>query len=340
MNIGYFIANSPHYLPTVIPLICKTGGIILTFNKHTERYIEQVPHKNFSILYYRNYVHLLRGIKNLSITIMIHPSFSIQYFTTIQGIKHVQVFHGTSDKPFNYHKSLNRYDLIAVPGPKMRDEIIKMGLSVPERLVVVGYPKIDAFLHSRFDRNAFKKRLGIDNTRKNVLYSPTWNDPNKYSSFPNYIGTILKNLREFNLIVKPHPDILKYKPWQIMKAYFLKRRNCLFYPKSSNILPFMAISDILLTDISSVSHEYLPFDKPMVFLNPKPKAGIPEEHKWIWRCGDIIEDGGEITDVVKENLKNPEKYKMQRKSALHHVFLSFDGKSSDRFEEALYQLLY
>ena len=65
--------------------------------------------------------------------------------------------------------------------------------------------------------------------------------------------TVLRNLRGFNVIVKPHPDILRYRPRQILKTYVMKRKNCFIYPGNLNVLPFMAVSDILLTDISAVA---------------------------------------------------------------------------------------
>ena len=101
----------------------------------------------------------------------------------------------------------------------------------------------------------------------------------------------------------------------------------------------MAVSDILLTDISSVSHEFLPFDKPMIFLSPKPKETIPKTHRWIWHCGDVIEDRRNLLREIKGNLDNPVKYKKERDNALKKVFLDFDGKSSLRFKTALIGLL-
>jgi len=334
MNIGYFIENSPHYLPTVLPLVQETGGIIITFSKKAIRCIKS---NKIKVFYFHGYKHLLNKLLSLQLKIIVHPSFTFQYFKEVAGLKHVQVFHGTSDKPFNFHKSLRFYDMIAVSGPKLRDSIIEKNLAKPDKIVLIGYPKIDNFFNSGFDTKHFKKQVGLDESRKTVLYSPTWDDPDGYSSFSLYISSLINNLKELNLIIKTHPNTFKYRPWKILKAYILKfkRRNCFLYPGSDSILPFMAISDILITDISSVSHEYLPFKKPMVFLNPRPGYNIPEEHTWIWRCGDVVENGKNIYSVIKDNLKNPMKYKIEREKALKQIFLDFDGKSALRFKEQL-----
>lgn len=100
----------------------------------------------------------------------------------------------------------------------------------------------------------------------------------------------------------------------------------------------MAIADVLLTDISSVSHEFLPFKKPMIFLSPKPPEKIPDEHKWIWRCGDVVVNRNDLLSVIKENLVNTEKYKSERLNALGEIFLGFDGRSSARFRDELERL--
>jgi len=329
MRIGYFIVNSLHYIPIVLPLIDETGGLIISLKKRALKYFQNSD---------KNYEDIRRDFSNLSVDILVHPSFSYKFFKEIPNVVHVQVFHGTSDKPFNFHKSLKFYDLITVPGPKMKDDIVKKGLAEPDKIVVIGYPKIDCFLHSNFNPDAFKDEIGIDNTKKTVLFSPTWVNSNKYSSFSKYIVSILRNLDDFNVVVKPHLNILKYRPWQILKGYIAKKKNCFIFPKSMNIIPFMAISDIMLTDISSVSHEYLPFDKPMVFLCPKPCNLIPDEHKWIWKCGDVVEKPSNLPHVVRENIENPFKYRVKRKEALHQIFCNFDGKSANRFKNALKSL--
>ena len=231
MNVGYFIAGSIHYLPTILPLVRTTGGKILTFNKDTTKYTGP-DIENGEVHYSKNYQNLRDSFEELSIDILVHPSFSIQSFKKISGVKHVQIFHGTSDKPFNYHKSLKYYDLIAVPGPRMKDEILERGLAEPDRISVVGYPKIDAFFSSGFDTSSFKKEIGLDFDKKTVLFSPTWDDPDRYSSFAKFMISVMRDLNMFNVIVKPHPNILKYRPWQILKAYLMKRGNCLIILKS------------------------------------------------------------------------------------------------------------
>jgi CDP-glycerol glycerophosphotransferase (TagB/SpsB family) len=335
LKYGYFIKNSLHYIPTVLPLIKETGGILITLNKKTEKHISAHDRINFEIQYYKNRKEITKCFGNLSIDILIHPSFTYHYFKSFKNIKHVQMFHGISDKPFSYHKSLKHYSLITVPGPQKKESIMEKGLALPERIVEIGFPKIDYFLHSKFDSVAFKKKLGIDPARKTILYSPTWVDPNKYSSFSKYVVPIIKKFRDFNLLIKPHMNILRYRPWQIAKAYIMKGRNCRIYPKSINILPFMAISDVLITDISSVAQEYLAFDKPVIFLSPKPVEKIPGEHIRIWSCGDVVENKRDLFQILWDNLDNPSKYKKFRDKALQKIFLGFDGKSALRFAQAL-----
>jgi CDP-glycerol glycerophosphotransferase (TagB/SpsB family) len=151
---------------------------------------------------------------------------------------------------------------------------------------------------------------------------------------------MMRELRDFNVIVKPHVNILKYRPGQILKVYINKKKNCYIFPRSINILPFMAISDLMVTDISSVAQEYLAFDKPIVFLHPKPGNGIPEEHTWMWRCGDVVTDKRDIGRVVYENLSNPLKYESERVKAKSNIFMDFDGRSAKRFREALEQISF
>ncbi|MCK4804178.1 MAG: CDP-glycerol glycerophosphotransferase family protein [Spirochaetes bacterium] len=337
MKICYFIEHSLHYLPIIVPLIQKTGGTIISLVKNTHKYLEHTKN-NFNILYYKNFNRLKRDLKSLPFEIIVHPGFSIELFNGIPGLKHVQVFHGLSDKPYSFNKSLKYYDLITVPGLKKKEDIVRRGLAEENKIKIIGYPKIDAFLHSDFDAQAFRNKLGLKEDIKVILYAPTWNDPYRYSSFNKYIIPLLRDLTKYYLIVKPHSNILRDRPWQLMKAYLKKGKHTVIYPKAANILPFMAVSDLLITDISSIAHEYLPFDKPMVFLSPRPKALIPREHKWIWQCGDVIERGKKILPVIQENIEHPDKYRKQRHYAMKQVFYKFDRKSPCRFMNALQNL--
>lgn len=338
MKIAYFIASSLHYLPTVLPLVRETGGLILTFKRIPSSHLE--GHKcNFKILKFRNYNELIKKIPSLNLRIIVHPSFSIQYFRNIDFLKHVQIFHGTSDKPFNFHRSLGRYDLIAVPGRKMKEDIIKRGLASEEKIVEIGYPKIDYFFHSDFDEDEFKNKMGLDRNKKTVLYCPTWDDPDRYSSSKKFIGSILSNLKDYNVLIKPHPNLFKYRPWLILYTFLFKKKNCFLYPGNQSILPLMKVSDLMVTDISSVSHEYLPFMKPMIFLAPKPIDEIPAEHRWIWHCGDVVETPGKLRDIVDMNMKDPDRYRSEREKALREIFLDFDGKSALRFKKAIEKLI-
>jgi len=168
-----------------------------------------------------------------------------------------------------------------------------------------------------------------------VLYSPTWFDPNGFSTFSRYVVPVMRTLGGYNVIVKPHANILRYRPWEIAKARIVKGPRCVIKAKSQNVLPYMAVSDLMITDISSVAQEYLPFGKPLVFANPKPGRAIPEEHTWIWRCGDVVNDPRELPDIVRKNIEDPERHADERADALERIFIPFDGKCAGRFRNAL-----
>jgi CDP-glycerol glycerophosphotransferase len=317
-----------------------THGPLLTFSKKIAKYLTaHEQYRDINVYCAKDRGKLVEYVYDNQIRVIIHPGFSIHHFKNVEKVRHVQIFHGTSDKPFNFHKSLDQYDLILVPGKKMMRDIVQRELASQRKIIPIGYPKIDAFLHSNFDNAAYKKKEGMDEHKKTVLYSPTWNDPDQYSSFSKFIGVILTNLGDFNVIVKPHTNTLRYRPWQILRAYVVKGKNCFIYPNSPDILPFMSISDIMLTDISSVSYEYIPFGKPLVFLCPKPIDSIPPEHRWIWHCGDVVTDRRELHSTIVKNIQIPDLYNEKRRKVLDQSFLDFDGKSPERFEKAVRKLL-
>jgi hypothetical protein len=116
---------------------------------------------------------------------------------------------------------------------------------------------------------------------------------------------------DYNLIVKPHPQLLQVDParfWAILGKYE-KKPNVLFLLDFPLIYPLLSISDLYLGDLSSIGYDFLAFNldpavqddkavqdfagsrfnRPMFFLNHQKRTYPPDRGVFLFQCGTVIE---------------------------------------------------
>ena len=139
-------------------------------------------------------------------------------------------------------------------------------------LVVTGYPRLDSLNKLLQDKEIIKKDLNI--STKLVLYAPT--DDRKNEKYINHelslhnldLYILFENIaKKFDLrfLIKYHINTEVDK-----KTFdFIKNSKYLFSFESEKLLDItpLAISDVLITDWSSVFVDYLITDNPILFLN-------------------------------------------------------------------------
>ena len=159
--------------------------------------------------------------------------------------------------------------------------------------------------HRDFYDQVIEKEIRFAKKQPTILYAPTWLDLEESTTFFDAHEAILGKLpSEYNLIVKLHPrleldDTAQY--YHIVGKYE-SRPNILFLKDFPLVYPLLAHSDIYLGDTSSVGYDFLPFNRPMFFLNKyKRDPGIDPE-AYLFRCGvDIApEQYGELYSIIEK----------------------------------------
>jgi CDP-glycerol glycerophosphotransferase (TagB/SpsB family) len=96
-----------------------------------------------------------------------------------------------------------------------------------------------------------------------------------------------------------------------------------------NILPFMAGSDIMITDTSSVAYEFLPFDRPLITYK-----AIARKDK-----GINIQNPTELLLAIERSLNNPREFLANRQSCLQDIHPYTDGNSANRVLTGIGEIL-
>lgn len=336
--IVYYVDNSIHQIPSFIYIAIETGGKILTDGVDSYHTI-QTEYPRVDVEYYTNMEQVIDRTLELEPHVVVHCDYHYHQFAEKIRAVYVQVFHGTSDKKYNYSNQLKPYDFMLLAGEKMREDMKSSGRLTPSNHRVVGYSKLDPVFRGELDKDEAMKSLNLPGDRPVVLYAPTWRDGHGHSSIGPFSKALLENVPDdIELVIKLHPNTVRdTKYYELFKKHS-KKANVKLIAYASNIIPIMAASDLLITDISTVSHEFLAFQRPMVFLaSPWRFMGF-RNNTWIWQCGDVVYKRRDIWNTIIRNLNEPNRHKETIEKCLNYVFYKPDGNAAKRAGDAILEL--
>lgn len=300
-KIAYYLRHcgNPHYFAAIKPYL--------------DYFMKQGIHDNFLVVQglnsdceeiqeYRGYTHLLTENHDLdSYDLVVTPTF-LRLEERTKQTRAVQIFHGMSDKPFTYKRDFSNYIRCLCAGRRQVDRLTENGNNLGMRWTIIGYPKFD---------NPMTLPKLFDNDKKTVIYCPTWRKGNISSIelFLDNPAVIEQLTADYNLIVKPHPNI--FNPSR--KLYNQKIVDTLQHipgiklVRSGNVMPWFEQSDLYLGDISASGYEWLYFERPMVFLNPQPNilqpSSDPMSTTYLWQCGDVCNQVEDLQKMIESNLE-------------------------------------
>ena len=248
--------------------------------------------------------------------------------------------HGTGDKRYGGKASaLTSFDYHFISGPKHMEKIKDSNIRIPENnLVKIGNVRFDEIVNNNIDISNYANYLGIkDRKRKTILYAPTW----KWGAgtLHQYGYKFCKELsKEYNLIIRPHyfdrKYIHKFKLWTDLKGlkhiYFSNPANIL----SNDTMFDFALSDMLISDTSSILYEYLITQKPIIIAKTKnvDLHNMPPELD-ISTIARRFDEKNNILKVVESVFSNHDTKNYNK--MLHQCFYYNDGKSVERISDFL-----
>lgn len=193
--------------------------------------------------------------------------------------------------------ALDHFDTLFVAGPYGEQEILTMEKargSKKKNLVKWGSSVIDN-MTAEYDR---LKASGNSVQVRTILIAPSWQEDNIVDfCIEEIIDRLLE--MEYTVILRPHPQYLKYAMDRIdaLRDKYGKRTNFMLQTDfSSNSTVYQA--DLLITDWSSIAYEYsFATLKPTLFINTPMKVMNPE-----WKQIDFVPMDIAIRDQIGKNL--------------------------------------
>lgn len=210
------------------------------------------------------------------------------YITKPKDTIYIQTWHGTPLKKMlndvesfegrdaNYKNRVNNaikyWDYLVSPSP-YASKCFKSAFEFQKEILEVGYPRNDIFYNEDITyinnkKENIKQRLGIQDERKIILYAPTFRDDevNKAKKHIINLQIDLQQMKEqlskdYILILRPHIIISNSLQLDSSLDNFVINGN-----KYNDINDLFLITDICITDYSSVMFDFANTKKPMLFF--------------------------------------------------------------------------
>jgi CDP-glycerol glycerophosphotransferase len=134
-----------------------------------------------------------------------------------------------------------------------------------KKVLIAGQPRNDQlFVKSDLDMKQFNKQKNI----KNILYAPTWRSSSRVRLFP-FEDFSCQELADFllenniSIFLRTHPGFEDEIDIQFLEIPNVHLFSATTY---TEIMDYLNVFDLLITDYSSIYLDYLLLDRPIIFL--------------------------------------------------------------------------
>jgi CDP-ribitol ribitolphosphotransferase / teichoic acid ribitol-phosphate polymerase len=255
-------------------------------------------------------------VKNFRSDVLFVPGNEVPHY--LRGVK-VQIFHGLAGEKKGHFRIRHYFDLYLTQGPYFTKRFKEFAMRYKNFVVKeTGWCKLDPLFSNMEEFNQKKKEMLEKHGKKNlVLYAPTFSP--SLTSAKSAMDDVFQLAEKESVIVciKFHDLMDK----EIVNAYKIKANafNNVKVIKEPDILPYLKMADILISDTSSVVYEFILLNKPVITINSKS-----ENIYW-----ENIKSSKDLLISVAINL-SADLYSSERESIIKLYHPYSDGLSSNR----------
>ena len=237
-------------------------------------------------------------------------------------------------------KASKNTDYLIVSSSNIQDYYSEAFQIPKTKIKPLGLPRADYYFenHDIDDlKSKFFEKYDLSGDKKIVLYAPTFRDEEKYNNVFDYLDLEKFNQSlgdEYILALRLHPKIKKFYSGEISSKG--KYIDCSDYSSEQELL---LISDILITDYSSIMIEFALLNKPIIFFTYDFESYLTEERGFYFDFkstvpGPVVYDSNQLIDVIKSNSFDENKISDFVKTQFNEM----DGQSSKRVVDYLMKL--
>ena len=263
-------------------------------------------------------IHVIDAYKS---DVILVPGNDVPHY--LRGLK-VQIFHGLAGEKKGHFRIRHYFDLYLTQGPYFTKKFNESRKKHKDFDVIeTGWSKLDIYSNNKSEFLKEKDVLKLNHkAKKIILYAPTFSPSLTSAPFlKKEIQNLAANTKHL-ILIKFH-DLMSDKLISEYKSIANKYNNIIFL-EERNILKYLIIADIMISDTSSVVFEFLLLNKPVItYKSIKPK------NAW-----ENINDDKLLSEKIQYNL-NEDPYAVQRAKIIEEYHPYNDGKSSLRMIQVI-----
>jgi len=305
-------------------------------DNHKELIARYSRYKNVKFIKYqsRQYLKYLCRAKYL-----VNNGTFPSYFTKKEGQIYINTWHGVPlkkmgfDMPNGSIESSNTIrnflhtDYLLSTSPiltKMYLDAYKLKGIYQGEIIESGYPRLDLLKNTKTDEIFTvlrKSGVVIQKNKKLILYAPTWRgasfgnvikDIENYIQFKAYFDSHV-DTKEYQLLIKVHQSVYEKIKSDIDSIDYM-------IPANIDANELMSITDILISDFSSIFFDFLATNKPIIFYIPDAEdyqSVRGTNYSLDSLPGSVVSDLPELCDIIKQkNYRTCEYEKYQQLKSL------------------------
>lgn len=242
------------------------------------------------------------------------------------------------------YKQSRKWDYLLSDNPFSTEKFQSCFMFEKEKILELGYPANDPLYDPNIKQRAveLKKKMGIPLDKKVLLYAPTWRDDDMYAAgeYKFNLALDLKRLKaelgdEYVILLRMHYWIVDKLDLSDVSDFVV---NVSSY---SDITHIYIVSDICMTDYSSVFFDYANLKRPILFY-----MYDLEKYRDVLRGfyldvekelpGPILTDNDQVLDALKNIDKVQAEYEEKYETFYDRFCCIDDGHAAERVCEKVF----
>ena len=291
----------------------------------------------------------------LRAAMIVDENFQVQ--KSVDSTVHIYLTHGSPIKSLRNYYNVDRDTDYMLNQAEFWNPVNAYEFRIDEKkLVTLGYPRNDALFSHPVDMSSLFERK----YQKVITWYPTYRQHQSSKSGQVYEGrttipliqnpAFAKKLNEIAakydvlLVIKPHPaqDVSKIREMQLSHLRYIN--DAFFIDHNTSTYHFLAGTDALITDYSSVLFDYLLTDKPIGlafedFETYKEQVGFAIDMDIVRACGPELNTVEDFEAFFRDLSAGSDPYRESREKIKHLTNQYTDGNSAKRVVDWLETLL-
>jgi hypothetical protein len=296
-------------------------------------------------------VRLIHPRRAALIRFDVYIASDFMWATLLRDTARIQIFHGVGgkygfDAPDRSMREWRR--LFFVNERRLRNFVARGAVDAGSPAIrLVGMPKADCLVDGTFRRDHVLQALGLDPSKRTVLYAPTWSPASSLNAMGVDLLAALGRM-PVNVIMKLHDRSRDLRPRYSGGVDWAAKLQPLLVPgrgalaPGPDISPYLVAADLMVTDHSSAGFEFLLRDRPLVRIHRPQLIELASIHRdyvaLLATVSRSVDDLPGAVAAVEQGLADPGAQSGERRRVAADLFYKPGGATSRSVRE-LYDVL-